>query len=534
MSDIGALFSARADVHSRGMTAKQDGADGLPAAPWTTPGNMAAEVCETHTGLVVLVGDRAYKTKKPVHTDFLDFSTVEQRERVCHREVDLNSRLAPSSYLGVGHFRQPDGTEEPVVVMRRYPDAQRLAHLVGTGGAARTWLTTIAADLARFHAGARRGPAIDAEATLSAVTDRWRQNLNELRRFAGTVIAADTLDEVESLAMRFLAGRESLYKNRIADNRIVDGHGDLLSQDIFCTPEGPVLLDCLEFDDRLRYVDGVDDAAFLAMDVEFLGRRDLAEALLAEYSRRAGDDAPASLQHVCIAYRAVVRAKVDGVRVEQGHAEAGRDARAHLALALAHLKEGCVRVVMVGGGPGTGKTTLARALAVTVDAVVISTDEVRRELRSAGEIGGAAGDLDRGLYSPTNVAAVYDEVLTRAHTWLAVGHSVILDGTWRDVAQRDRVRSVAAQTCCPLVELVCTSPVGDAAARIAHRGTTASDATPAMAGALGGWTDQWTTATPIDTTRELAASVAEAHNACISAIEQAADAPVAAHPYRRG
>lgn len=82
------------------MTARQDGADGLPAAPWATPGNLAAEVCETHTGLVVLVGDHAYKTKKPVHTDFLDFSTVEQRERVCHREVDLNSRLAPSSYLG--------------------------------------------------------------------------------------------------------------------------------------------------------------------------------------------------------------------------------------------------------------------------------------------------------------------------------------------------------------------------------------------------------------------------------------------------
>ncbi|MBX7450512.1 AAA family ATPase [Mycolicibacterium sp. 3033] len=510
------------------MTAKDE-----TAVPWDPPGNLAAEVHETHTGLVVLVGDRAFKVKKPVLTDFLDFRTREQRERVCRREVELNQRLAPAGYLGVGHFRQPDGVEEPVVVMRRYPESQRLAHLIGAGTEARTAMMSIASILARFHAGAERGCHIDVEATAPVLADRWRENVANLRRFVGRVIAGDDLDHVERLAMQFFEGREPLYESRIADRRIVDGHGDLLSQDIFCTPQGPVLLDCLEFDDRLRYVDGVDDAAFLAMDVEFRGGRELAEQFLDEYCVQAGDDAPASLRHVCIAYRAVVRAKVDCVRVEQGHTEAAQDARAHLALALAHLKEGCVRLVMVGGGPGTGKTTLARALAVTVGAALISTDEVRRELRSAGEIVGSAGDLDQGLYSPANIGAVYDEVLTRARTWLAAGHSVILDGTWRDAAQRDRVRSVAAQTCCPLVELLCTSPVGDAAGRIERRGPTASDATPAMAGALGGWTDQWTTATPIDTTRPLTLSVADAYDACVSAAEQAVSCAPPARPDRK-
>ncbi|MCG7592622.1 AAA family ATPase [Mycobacterium sp. PSTR-4-N] len=496
-------------------------------APWDTPGNLAAEVHETHTGLVVLVGDRAFKAKKPVRTDFLDFRTTEQRQRVCCREIELNRRLAPASYLGLGFFRQPDGTEEPVVVMRRYPESERLAHVIRTGAPADTWLMMIASDLARFHAGAERGCAIDVEATAEVLTARWQENLTELRRFVGPVIAADELDRVERLAMQFFAGRQPLYASRIADRRIVDGHGDLLSQDIFCTPQGPVLLDCLEFDDRLRYVDGVDDAAFLAMDVEFLGGRDLAERFLAEYCRQAGDDAPASLRHVCIAYRAVVRAKVDGVRVDQGHPEAAQDARAHLALASAHLVQGCVRLVMVGGGPGTGKTTLAHAVADTIDARVISTDEVRRELQSRGHIAGSVGNLDQGLYSPANVSAVYDEVLRRARNWLTTGHSVILDGTWRDEAQRRRARAVAAQTCCPLVELVCISEVGAAAGRIERRGPTASDATPAMAAELSGWTAEWTAAVRIDTTRPLTRCVADAHDACVSAVELAASCPPA-------
>ena len=143
-----------------------------------------------------------------------------------------------------------------------------------------------------------------------------------------------------------------LFTHRVTDGRIVDGHADLLADDIFCMPEGPVLLDCLEFDDQLRYVDGIDDAAFLAMDLEFSGRQDLGDYFLAEYSRLAGDSAPRSLTDFYIAYRAVVRAKVDCVRVSQGHPDAAADARRHIDIALEHLRAGTVRLIMIGGGPG--------------------------------------------------------------------------------------------------------------------------------------------------------------------------------------
>ena len=123
---------------------------------------------------------------------------------------------------------------------------------------------------------------------------------------------------------------------------------------------------------------------------------DLGEFFLEQYSRCARDPAPDALKHFYIAYRAVVRAKVDCVRFAQGHAEASTDARRHIDIALEHLRAGTVQLIVVGGGPGTGKTTLSRGLAEQFGAQVISTDEVRRELQRAGVIAGAVGVLDCG------------------------------------------------------------------------------------------------------------------------------------------
>jgi aminoglycoside phosphotransferase family enzyme len=273
---------------------------------------------------VALVGDKAYKVKKSVTTDFLDFSTPERRERVCEHEVALNQRLAPDSYLGVAHFSGPGGgPAEPVIVMRRYPDDARLSSLVGNGEPVHHHLCVIAETLARFHEKARRGPAIDAQGSHSAVSARWQQNLLELERYLDDIIPRESIGEVARLATQFISGRGVLFAQRVAERRVVDGHADLLADDIFCMPDGPVLLDCLEFDDQLRYVDGIDDAAFLAMDLEFLGRKDLGDYFLDEYSRRADDAAPPALRNFYIAYRAVVRAKVGSTDVVVGHFRPG-------------------------------------------------------------------------------------------------------------------------------------------------------------------------------------------------------------------
>ncbi|GLP76768.1 hypothetical protein TUM20983_38780 [Mycobacterium antarcticum] len=515
----------------------EEGADGRYAAPRAghmivgmsaasadvpvvlAPALADAQICETHTGIVFLVGDRAYKIKKPVLTDFLDFRTVESREHVCAREVALNSRLAPDSYLGLAHLSGPGcGPAEPVIVMRRYPDSLRLSSMVRRGEQVQDSLTAVAATMARFHERTDRSRQIDASATVGAVGARWQENLSELRRYVGTVVGPEPLAEIERLAVQFISGRAELFAERIAERRIVDGHGDLLADDVFCPDRGPELLDCLEFDDGLRHVDCIDDVAFMAMDLEFLERKDLADFFLAEYRRQSGDVAHAALADFYVAYRAVVRAKIDCIRVDQGHGAAEVDARRHLDIAVNHLQTGTIRLVLVGGGPGSGKTTLARALGESMGARVISTDDVRQELREVGEIDGVVGIPDAGLYGDENVAAVYDEVLHRAAVTLARGRSVVLDGTWRDPGQRQGARDVARQHFCPVVELACTVPLLEAQRRIATRVGTNSDATPRIAGLLEAAGDDWSEFHHIDTHGPLRDSVAEAQQICCLAI----------------
>lgn len=494
------------------------------AAEVGTPDVPYIDVHETHTGVVVLIGDRAFKAKKPVLTDFLDFRTVEQRERACAREVELNSRLSPDSYLGVAHLTDPSGgPDEPIVVMRRYHDDDRLASVVtrGPDEYVRGVLDTIAGVLARFHKDAGRSRVIDAQATARAVDGRWRENLSELNCYAGKAnsgVSYDSLSRIHRLAAEFTSGRAPLFGRRIDEGCIVDGHADLLADDIFCAATGPALLDCLEFDDKLRYVDCIDDAAFLAMDLEFLGRKDLGDYFLDRYALHSADTAPSSLRDFYIAYRAVVRAKVACVRLSQGKLDAAEDATRHLAIATRHLEHGSVRLALVGGNPGTGKSTIAHALAEKVGAQVISTDDIRRELRESGAITGDAGVLDGGLYSARNVRMVYDVTLDRARELLGDGQSVILDGTWRDSHLRAHAHRVATETLSALVELMCVATNDVAAERITTRRRGNSDVTPEIAAAIAYRNTGWGTAYSVDTSQSLEHSVQAARDIWYRAI----------------
>jgi len=462
-----------------------------------------AEVHETHTGVVMLVGDRAYKVKKPVDLGFCDFRSLQERERVCRREVELNRRLAPDAYLGVAELLQPDGHgTEPVIVMRRMPPHARLATLARQRRVSAEDLHEIARRIADFHAHCERGPHIDAEATATAVGARWTANLTELRALPHSPLTAGTLDAIEDAATRYLRGRAGLFAARIAAGHIVDGHGDLLADDIFLLPEGPQILDCLEFDDRLRYLDRIDDIAFLAMDLERVGATELGGRLVQEYRRLTGDDAPPSLVHHYEAYRALVRAKVACLRAAQGQESQADTARFLAQLCLQHLAEGTVRIVLVGGFPGTGKSTLATALAGDLGYEVISTDRVRKELAGLDPDTPAPAAFGAGLYAPELVARTYAELMNRAATSVAAGRSVILDGTWTAPAAREQAVALAERTSSALVPLRCVAPAAIAAARMSTR-RGPSDATPQIAADMRRHADPWFDAYPIDTAGDL-------------------------------
>ena len=289
--------------------------------------SYGAQVRETHSAAVFLVGDRAYKLKKSVDLGFLDFRDLTARAAVCAREVELNRRLAPDVYLGVADVVGPDGAVcDHLVVMRRMPDDRRLSTLVRTGADVDDGLWHLAHLVAAFYSRADRPPVTAAAASRDALAARWADNTASLLDHGRGVVDLDEVLVVDALAARYLAGRNALFERRIGEGRAIDGHGDLLADDIFLLDDAPRVLDCIEFDDSLRFGDALADVAFLAMDLERLGRPDLAERFLAAYREHADDTWPASLAHHHVAYRAHVRAKVGAIRVGQGDAAAASEA----------------------------------------------------------------------------------------------------------------------------------------------------------------------------------------------------------------
>ena len=469
-----------------------------------------AAVAETHSAVVVFLGDRAYKIKKPVDLGFLDFRTRASREAVCHWEVELNRRMAPDVYLGVADVSAPDGSPcEHMVVMRRLPADRRLSSMLRAGAPIEDALDAVAHQLAAMHARQSRRWEVDDAATAMALAERWRANTESMLALAGSVLDRDEVSEVGRLAARYLRGREPLFDLRIAAGRACDGHGDLQADDVFCLDDGPRVLDCLEFDDLLRWGDGLGDAAFLAMDLDHLGRPELAARFLDAYGELTGDHWPASLAHHHVAYRAQVRAKVMAIRADQGGVEAGAEAVAFLALARSRLEQGRIRLVLVGGLPGTGKSTLATGVAGTIGATLLRSDVVRKEL--AGDSATPAG-IDQGLYDPHRKAMVYDELLRRARTALGLGQTVVLDAAWLDPAWREHAADLAVAASSDLVELRCDAPPALARSRIEARsaaGEDPSDATPAVYDAMAATLLPWPGATRIDTTADPAAVIAD-------------------------
>jgi aminoglycoside phosphotransferase family enzyme/predicted kinase len=413
--------------------------------------------------------------------------------------VELNRRIAPGAYLGVWDVVGPDGQpREHLVVMRRMPEERRLSTLVRDGAAVADEVREIARVMAAFHAEARRGPEISREGSRDAIRQRWMDSFEQTRRFRGDVLDEPTALEIESETLEFLAGRQALFARRIAEQRIVDGHADLLAEDIFCLPEGPQLLDCIEFDDRLRYVDGLDDIAFLAMDLERLGQPELGGRLLDWYGEFAADPAPTSLRHHFVAYRAFVRAKVACLRHAQGDRGAAADVARHAALTVEHLRRGRVSLILVGGAPATGKSTLAGALADELGAVVLSTDRIRKELVGLDPLSSAAAGFGEGIYTPQWTERTYGELLRRAGLLLGLGETVILDASWTDAGHRQRAAAVAGAAHSGLVSLRCAADPEIVASRLRGRATGLSDADQAIADRMRHEADPWPEAITVE------------------------------------
>ncbi len=460
------------------------------ADPSSYAGVSSVERFETHGNLVFLAGSEAWKIKRAVRFPYMDFSTLEKRRAACAREVEINRRLAPDLYLGcVPITRAPDGrlafagdggVVEWAVHMRRFDQGALLSEIATKAGISADLAKAVADAVLESHRRAAPAPA-------AAGADRIGTLVNSL---ADAFARLEIFAEADVVQFRREGTRQLHRCSAILDRRAGSGlvrrcHGDLHLGNIVLWQGRPVLFDAIEFDEAIATVDTLYDLAFLLMDLDWHRQRPAANIVLNRYLWRSGDglalEGLAALP-LLIACRAGVRAMVTADRAGQEQPAAARrdqdKARAYLGAACGYLAPAPPRLVAVGGLSGTGKTTLAAALApwlgAAPGAVHLRSDLERKSLFGVGE----TDPLPAQSYSRETSERIYAILREKARPALAAGHSVIVDAVYSAPPERSAVETLARELGVPFQGLWLTAPPQAMVARVAARRGDASDATP--------------------------------------------------------
>jgi len=446
----------------------------------------AVEVVQTHISLVFLAGDHVWKVKKPVSLGFLDFGTLAKREFYCHEEVRLNRRLAADVYLGVEPITEQAGRlrfggdgppVEWAVHMRRLAADRTFDALLARDALTPALLGRLAVTLADFYRRFPAGPDEAAHGSFEAVAANALENYLQAAGQVGRTVEPAVFERLRRRTEAELEHLGPAFTRRHDLGRVRAIHGDLRLDHVY-HEEGPdggrlLLIDCVEFGDRLRFGDPAADLAFLVMDLARHGRRDLGKALIDAYVAAADDPEVRDLIDFYAGYRAVVRAKVAGMKAAEPEvppAERDRartDAAAHWLLAATFLEPPARRpcLVLVGGLPGSGKSTLARGLAEASGFAVVRSDVVRKELATGAD-----------LYSAAWTERTYAECLERARRLLRQGRRVVLDASFRSEDHRLRAVALGRDLGVPVRLLFAEVSDAVARARLASRHGDASDA----------------------------------------------------------
>ncbi len=494
------------------------------ARPEAYPHDAAdLRVLQTHISVVALAGPYAYKVKKPVDLGFLDFTTLEKRLHYCHEEVRLNRRLAPDAYLGVvrvdeigGRLRvseeicrppedsgsPPEGegsrggdapAEPPAhdyaVKMQRLPEGHTLRAWLSEGALRPYHVAVLARRVARFHADADSGPEVARWGRFDVVAGNARENLEQTREHVGLTLSPAMETRLTEALERELARLRSLMEARASAGVPRDTHGDLHLDHVYLFPEHEpprdlVIIDCIEFNERFRFADPVADMAFLAMDLSFHGRRDLARVFSDAYFEAAEDPEGRRLLGFYMAYRAAVRGKVGGITALDtevsgtDRARAIARARALWLVALSELEPPARRpcLVLIGGLPGTGKSTLAEALAERARLEKVASDVTRKRLAGLDPETSADAEFGQGIYTPEWNDRTYDALFEEAERRLLDGGRVIVDASFREESRRARFLDLARKLGVTGLFLELNAPREVIHRRLSERSGGASDA----------------------------------------------------------
>ena len=434
-------------------------------------GLAGCDPLETHISAVFVGADTVWKLRKAVRLPFLDFSTLAERERTARRELALNAPHAPGLYRDVVPVvRGTDGalvlggageTVDWVVRMARVPEAD-FFDTIAARGRLEPWLHGIADAVAALHVAAPV-QRIDGVAAQRAVT------LGDARSARAAGLPDAEVAIWTAAMMAELDRRADWLAQRGAGGFIRRVHGDLHLGNICLWQGKPVPFDALEFDEAMAVTDVAYDLAFLLMDLQHKSGRAAANRVLCRYVARTGDWALVAGLPLFLSQRAMVRAHVQAARGQAA------DAAAYLAMAQAYLRPAPPLVVAVGGLQGTGKSTLARALAPDLGAapgaLVLRSDEIRKRQHGVAP----EARLPDSAYTPAASHAVFAELFTAVAAVAQAGHAVVADAMFFGPADRDAVQAAAGAV--PFCGLWLHAALAELERRIAARAHDASDAT---------------------------------------------------------
>ncbi|TFF27883.1 aminoglycoside phosphotransferase [Jiella endophytica] len=446
---------------------------------------QAVATVTTHISLLLIGGDTALKLKRPVRLPYADFSTPELRLAACRSEVDLNRRTAPELYRGVHRITREadgafalDGDGELVdahVEMHRFDDASLLDRQAEAGTLDIALMGPLGAAIADFHQSLAPVARTGGAARMAGVLD-----VNEAALATTDVFPADEVSDFNRRFRAALSRLAPLLDQRAEDGKVRRGHGDLHLRNI-CLIEGrPVLFDCLEFNEELGTTDVFYDLAFLLMDLWHRRLFDHANLVMNRYLDLTGDEAGLPALPFFMAVRAAVRAHVGATAAASGDGASTEraEARRYFDLAGELLEERRSVLVAVGGLSGSGKSTVARAVASGIGpapgARTISSDRLRKRLF------GVAPEtrLPATAYRPEVTATVYETLCAASAAVLGLGHAVVADATFERRVDRDRIAAVAQEAKVPFVGLWLDVPAGELLRRVGARTGDPSDATP--------------------------------------------------------
>jgi|SoiMethySBSTD1v2_1073268.scaffolds.fasta_scaffold00210_4 uncharacterized protein len=457
------------------------------AAPFAH-GTVPVERIDTHSAIVFLADERAYKLKRAVRFDYLDFSTVERRRAMCEAEVHLNRRTAPDIYRGVVPVtREPGGalalagsgpSVDWVVEMNRFPQEALFDRLAAAGRLELELMPSLAVAIAAFHGiadprtdhGGKRGMAWVIEG-----------NAVGFAEYGANVLNPSACRQLIEASRAELDHREALLDERRASGFVRQCHGDLHLRNIVLLDGRPTLFDGVEFNDKIACTDVLYDLAFLLMDLWRRGLPRHANAVWNRYLAETGEFSGLSLLALFLSCRAAVRAKTSATAARlQPDDRRGNElqalAREYLAMAEGLLNPPRPCLIAIGGFSGTGKSTLAVGLAPSVGAVpgavVIRSDEIRKRLSGVSRL----DRLGTKGYSSEMSERVYATVAERAKLTIREGHSAIVDAVYASPGDRRVIEHVATVLAVPFVGIWLEAPEATLVARTEQRRNDPSDA----------------------------------------------------------